>query len=156
MEKITHIIFDHDGTLVNTSVYEKYVYEGLEDLIKTLFDKGIHMYVWTARGKSSTESILSSLGMRKYFRDICGQDSAPMKPSPAGIEYLIPEVNPDNVIVIGDSIGDIMGARSFGARAIGVTWERESEAAREYFMSSGAYAVYSKVADLKKLILENI
>lgn len=156
MEKITHVVFDHDGTLVDTSGLRRFLYPGIKDLLETLSQNGIPMYVWTARGKASTEKILKELNAIKYFEDICGGDTATMKPSSEGLEYLLPDISPENVIVIGDSMGDIIGAKSFGARAMGALWAHRDERAVSHFLENGATDTFLTANDFREYILEYI
>lgn len=156
MEKFTHVIFDHDGTLVDTTGLDPYIFEGIADLVKTLEQKGLPLYVWTARSKVSTNRILDGLNLRNSFKDICGSDTASLKPSTAGLEYLVPEAKPENVIVIGDSMGDIMGAKNFGGYAVGVTWSHGNNRAKDKFIEAGANQVFNTVVELKEFLLARI
>ncbi len=152
MEKITHIVFDHDGTLVDTTKVTRALYPGIKDLLGFLQEKGIELYVWTMRSRASTQEILQKLGVAGHFKDICGVDDAPGKPSAAGLEYLLPEVGGQNVIVIGDSLGDIIGGTSFGAHCIGASWGHGDTKAALTYKSYGAKASFLRVDDCKEYI----
>lgn len=157
LKKIKYIVFDHDGTLVNTHSFERrFAFEGIPDLLETLQQKKIPMYVWTARKKNSTKEILQECGLLKYFKDICGGDSASAKPSADGLHYLLPEASVENIIVIGDSIGDIVGAKSFGATGIGALWSHDNLRYQNVFIENGASQTFADVAELKNWILKNI
>lgn len=157
LKKITNIVFDHDGTLIDTNSFSKrFAYEGIADLLESLYQKNINMYVWTARKKNSTKEILQECGLLKYFKDICGGDTAQTKPSADGLHYLLPEVAVENIIVIGDSIGDIIGAKSFGATGIGALWSHDSLRYQNLFIENGASQTFDKVAELKDWIFKNI
>ena len=155
LKKITHVVFDHDGTLVDTSSYERAVYPGIEDILKDLQQLGILIYVWTARSKKSAHQILTQVGLRSYIKNICGGDTARGKPSTEGLLYLLPEVSPENVVVIGDSIGDIIGAKNFGATAIGAHWAHGDNRAENMFLESGAFCNFKKTQDLKNWLINN-
>jgi len=156
MEKITHVVFDHDGTLVDTSRLERSLYPGIKDLVHFLADNNISMYVWTARSYASTKEILNKLGLASKFIDICGSNNAPGKPSPAGLEYLIPEVEAQNVIVIGDSLGDIIGGTKFGAHCIGASWGHGDETVAQMYAEYGAKASFLTVEECKQYIAKLI
>lgn len=110
------------------------------------------MYVWTARGKQSTVQILTELNIYGHFEDVCGFDCAERKPSVAGIEYLLPEVDPNKVIVIGDSLGDIIGGKKFGAYCIGAMWAHGEAGAAETYAEYGASASFLSVEECQKHI----
>lgn len=156
LEKITHIVFDHDGTLVDTTKISRTLYPGIKELLMELNQRGIPMYVWTARDKKSTQEILSKQGVLSFFIDICGGDSAARKPSAEGLEYLLSGVNAQNVIVIGDSIGDIIGAKSFGATAVAVLWDKKDERAEAAFIQAGAYKTFFSPQELKLFLEKSI
>ena len=155
LQKITHIIFDHDGTLVDTTSLKPRIFQGVDELIRALAQREIPLFIWTARSKVSTVRILQELSLLSFFKDICGSDTATMKPSAAGPQYLVPEANPENVIVIGDSLGDIMGAKNYGAYPVGVNWF-ESQLALEKLKEAGAEEVFGRIAELKDFIFERI
>ena len=152
MKKITHIVFDHDGTLVNTAKIPSFAYEGIEDLLKFLLENGVLLYVWTARSKESARRILDEVKLLKYFEAICGGYDALSKPSPSGIEYLVPGTSPENVVVIGDSLGDIIGGHKFGATALGAMWAHGNNYGYDGFKEHGAEESFETVASLKKFI----
>jgi phosphoglycolate phosphatase len=152
LKKITHIVFDHDGTLVDTTNIRRNLYPNMQELLQFLHGEGIKLYVWTARSRRSTEDILTSLGVISFFEDICGGNNAPSKPSPEGIELLLPAVNPENVIVIGDSLGDIIGGHNFGAHCIGAMWGHGDERAREAYLEHGAKESFLNLLDCKQYI----
>ena len=152
MKKISYIVFDHDGTLVDTSKLPTSLYPGIKDLLLFLRKKEVKLYVWTARSRSSTADILEKHGVLSFFDDICGSDSAPGKPSPAGINFLLPGVKPENVVVIGDSLGDIIGGSKFGAHCIGAMWGHGDASAESTYAEYGAKISFIEISKLKKYI----
>lgn len=149
-------MFDHDGTLVNTMGLSPQAYEGIMDLVQALTGREVPLYVWTARSKVSTIRILEELKLRRFFKDICGSDTANAKPSQAGLDYLVPEVDPENVVVIGDSLGDIVGAKSFGAYPVGVAWSDSVQEIEATFLKTGARSFFTDVKKLKAFLFERI
>ncbi len=145
-------MFDHDGTLVNTEQVERKLYPGIRELIGFLAEKQIPMFVWTMRSYASTKEILESLGVYSFFTDICGCNNAPSKPSPEGIEYLVPGVKAENVIVIGDSVGDIIGGKKFGAHTIGAGWGHGNSGAMQVYAEYGAHVSFMDVSELRTYI----
>lgn len=156
MKKISYIVFDNDGTLVDTSQVSKPLYAGMKDLLKHLKEKDVKLYVWTARSRASTVQILEKQGVSGFFEDICGSDNATSKPSPDGINFLLPGVNPENVIVIGDSLGDIIGGSKFGAHCLGAMWGHGDESAASMYAEYGAKKSFLKISELEKYLDELI
>ncbi len=152
MEKITHIVFDNDGTLVDTSGYKRFLYPEIENLLKFLHENDVKMFVWTARTSISAKEILEDLGVLQYFQEICGGNDAPGKPGPEGLYHLLPAVNPQNVVVIGDSLGDIIGGSKFGAHCIGAMWGHGDISASRLYAERGAKASFLKIDELKEYL----
>jgi phosphoglycolate phosphatase-like HAD superfamily hydrolase len=164
VENFTHIVFDHDGTLVNTEQYPTQAFEGMSELLPELLRCGYKLYVWTARGRGSTVEILRSLAMIEHFDLLsCGSENS-AKPSPEGIQAILPGIEPSKVIVIGDSAGDMMGGSAFGAYCIGALWGHGSgaheqemsrlEASRKIMSEHGANKSFISVNELKEFLLK--
>lgn len=155
VEKFTHIVFDHDGTLVNTSQYPTQAYAGITKLLPELLRCGYKLYVWTARGRGSTVEILRSLDMIGHFELLsCGSENG-AKPSPEGIQAILPGIDPSKVIVIGDSTGDMMGGSAFGAYCIGALWAHgRQESGRRIMSEHGANKSFISVEELKEFLLK--
>lgn len=98
------------------------LFDGIKELILKLEELGYRLYVWTARDRASTLSILKSLDVAKHFYDFrCMDDTIP-KPHPMGLDELVGEFDRSKIMMIGDSPTDIRGAKSFGCRSIGALW----------------------------------
>lgn len=98
------------------------LFEGIESLIKHLFDLGDELYIWTARDRTTTEAIMKSLNIEKYFIDIrCATDTLP-KPDPAGLLELLGPKSEQRAVMIGDSVMDIWGAQAYGLPVLSVLW----------------------------------
>lgn len=116
------------------------LYEGVLDLVKTLAQRGHEIYVWTARDRQSTGQILKGFGLAPYVLDMRCMDDTTPKPHPQGLIEMLGEVARSDVLVIGDSSTDVMGARQFGAQAIGALWgEHMGARERESLRAAGAH-----------------
>ena len=87
---------------------------------------------------------------------MCGGDTAEMKPSTEGIKYLLEGQEYENVIVIGDSIGDIIGGKNFGATSLGAMWSHRTDQARGSFASYGAFKSFQDPKELLEFLKEYI
>lgn len=156
MKKFKHIIFDHDGTLVDTSTGPRSLFKGIKELLKLLSSEDVSCYIWTARNRSSTVEILESLAIIGQFKAMsCGQEMAP-KPSVDGLEILMIDAPKKEILVVGDSLGDIIGGSSFGAYTVGALWGHGSEQGRSQMESVGANQCFSRVIDFENFLRENI
>jgi phosphoglycolate phosphatase len=124
MDKALHVVFDCDGTLVDTSGQVYQLFPGIKELLSDLA-QDCCLYVWTARGRSSTLRILQENGIASLFEGVFTADDGPGKPHVAGLVALLPGAPKESCWVIGDSSNDMLGARAFGAHTIGACWNQE-------------------------------
>ena len=148
-----HVVFDCDGTLVNTSVPKYVLFSGIKELLADLAADHC-LYVWTARTRVSTLRILQELGVASYFEAICTIDDAPPKPHIQGLIDLTGSFHKSGVCLIGDSSFDMMGAKNFGILGIGALWN--GEARGEVLKEFGADFIVSHPSECSKLIRLNV
>lgn len=157
MKKIAHVVFDHDGTLVDTSRTGE-LYSGILEMLEQLNQNGVKLYVWTARSRYSTVEFLKSLGIISRFEQLrCSTDADP-KPCASGLADMLGNPDPTSVIVVGDSFTDIAGAKSFGALSIGALWDsqdgQDRRRHRETLQECGANFLADSVEECRLKILE--
>ncbi|HLT23360.1 MAG TPA: HAD-IA family hydrolase [Bacteriovoracaceae bacterium] len=129
-----YIVFDCDGTLIDTLSSNRPLYPGIFDLLTELKESGHLLYVWTARDRISTLRILAENKVLPFFEEISTIDDDLPKPNPAGLTRMLGEIDKRSICVIGDSPTDIIGAKSFGVMSIGALWNNitSSEELEEY------------------------
>lgn len=148
-----HIIFDCDGTLIDTFGPKYQLFSGIKELLEEL-SKDCLLYVWTARDRASTLRILEECGIHAYFDSFSTVDDAYPKPNPMGIAQLVGKVPKHSICVIGDSGNDILGAKSFGVLGIGALWAPNTN---EIFLRDvGADFLVSHPSECSKLIELNL
>lgn len=117
-----HIIFDHDGTLVETKGGKFVLFPGMRELLSKLKNENYKLYVWTARGRQSTLTSLRDNQVLELFESFsCADDGIP-KPHPLGLMKMLEGINKKSIIHIGDSRGDIEGAKQFGIDVVFAAW----------------------------------
>ncbi|HAZ12647.1 MAG: hypothetical protein A2X86_11385 [Bdellovibrionales bacterium GWA2_49_15] len=102
--------------------FDYVLFPGILESFVQLRQLGATIYLWTARDRASTVKILENFNLKNHFTDFrCGDDTA-TKPSPDGISAMVGHISKDDVVVIGDSHMDILGAKNFGCRSIAALW----------------------------------
>ena len=84
-----------------------------------LVGANLPMALLTNKPIRATEVMLEGLGLRRYFRDVIGGDTAlGRKPAPAGLMHLAATaaVAPARVLMVGDSPVDLATARNAGTQ----------------------------------------
>jgi len=149
-----HIIFDCDGTLIDTKHGPKYkVYPGIKELITEL-SKSNTLYVWTARDRVSTRRILQENGILQYFHLLSTMSDALPKPHVGGLIDLVGNVTKKSVCIIGDSGNDVIGAKSFGVMCIGAAWNPDTSG--PLLKDLGADFIVSHPSECSSLIELNL
>jgi phosphoglycolate phosphatase len=135
-------------------MFENLVYEGLENLLKTLKDNDMTLIVATSKPQVLAEKILEHFNIAKYFTCIAGSnlDGTRSKKSEV-IKYALEScgiTNLSEVIMIGDRKYDIIGAKQAGVSSIGVLYGYGD---RNELEKAGADFIAGTVEDIEKLLL---
>ena len=106
-----------------------YVYEGVFaalDALRMPPDGGERKFaVLTNKPVRPSRAICDALGLSRYFFQIYGGNSfGTKKPDPEGLNALMREAGarPDETVMIGDSVVDVLTARNAGTYVIGCTF----------------------------------
>ena len=104
--------------------FENVPYPGIRELLETLKEKGHRLYVATSKPEGMSVDILNHFDLAKYFTRICGAAMDLSRNSKeAVIAYLLEESGEkDNMVMVGDTKFDVIGARHHGIPCIGVSW----------------------------------
>ncbi|MBC7540785.1 MAG: HAD family hydrolase [Bacteriovorax sp.] len=117
-----HIIFDHDGTLVNTDISPYTLFVGMRELLIDLKAHDFELYIWTSRPRRSVIETIGRLDIAHFFTDIfCFDDGLP-KPNPMGLQKLTEGIDKKEILHIGDSYTDIDGAQAYGIEVVAACW----------------------------------
>ena len=130
--KVTFNLPEDVNTLVETkrnlfndafdSKKDLYLLDGVEDLIKDLFNNGIQLVLASSSATVTINRIFNRFGLHKYFTHIVsGEDFPKSKPHPAIFLRAAELANTpvENCIVIEDSTNGIMAAKAAGIYCIG-------------------------------------
>lgn len=104
--------------------FENFPYPGIEELLQKLKADGHKLYVATSKPETTSIEILEHFDLAKYFDIICGATMGTSRSSKAAvIAYLLSQTGRDGeIIMVGDTAYDVIGAKAHGIPTIGVSW----------------------------------
>lgn len=131
--------------------YENHPYPGIRELLETLHSRGHRLYVATSKPEGMSVDILEHFDLAKYFTRICGASmDASRTAKDAVIAYLLEETGEaGNMVMVGDTEFDVLGAKAHGIPCIGVSWGYGEAAAME---AAGATAIAHDTEELLALL----
>ena len=124
------------------------LHPGIDDGLRYLKEKGIKLAVFTGKGRRTAEITLQELNIDRYFdMVVSGNDVVNHKPHPEGIRKVLQafSLRPANVLMIGDSLGDIKASRAAGVRMAAVLWDSYD---RDRVLDAGSDYVFHEVPEL--------
>lgn len=141
---------------VPTGLYENAVYEGIEEVLKELNRQGRKLIVATSKPEIYAGVILKHFKLEQYFQDICGAslDGSRSKKGDV-IRYVLNKnkVSPsDTVIMVGDRLHDIVGAKENKLPAVGVLYGYGS---KEELTKAGADFIAENMSELKEILMKD-
>ena len=100
------------------------LFDGVADLLDSLRAAGWQLAVATGMSDRGLSHCLASHGLTDHFVSLQTADRHPSKPHPAMLEAALFEAaaQPDQAVMIGDTVYDMAMAMQAGVRAIGVDW----------------------------------
>lgn len=127
------------------------LYDGMAELIVRLSASGWVLGIATGKSQRGLEHCLAAHGLSALFATLQTADHHPSKPHPAMIMAALAETgaDPDQTVMIGDTVFDMAMAEAAGVRGIGVDWGYH--AAVELF-GAGAIAVAANPVQLEELL----
>ena len=114
------------------------LYPGAREAVEALSRReDIVLGLATGKSQRGVRLVLGHHGLLDRFITIQTADDAPSKPDPGMVIAAMREVGaePENTVVVGDTVFDIAMAHAAGASAIGVSWGYHT---RDSLMASGA------------------
>ena len=135
-------------------LYENTVYKGIEDMLGFLAEKGVKLIVATSKPEKYARAIIAHFALDRYFDDIIGATMDEKRNTKdAVIAYAIEKckIVPQNAIMVGDRLHDVLGAKANGMRSIGVLYGFGSY---KELSDAGADMIVKDVEQLKKTLSE--
>ena len=136
----------------DTGIFENEVYDGIENLLGEIRNSGRKIILATSKPEEFAKRILVHFGLDKYFDFAAGatMDTSRSKKGDV-IAYALKEsgCSPENAVMVGDRLHDILGAKENGLDSIGVLFGYGS---REELENAGADYIAETVNDILKYI----
>lgn len=105
-------------------LYQNRIYDGIENLLKKLYDDGRTIVTATSKPEEYAVKIIEKLGIAKYFKYIAGADMQGTRISKSDvIKYALEHCKVSDfseVLMIGDREFDVKGSAKFGIDCVGV------------------------------------
>lgn len=132
--------------------FENEPYPGIRQLLEALKTQGYTLFVATSKPEQMSIDILNHFDLAKYFDRICGASMDTSRSNKeAVIQYLIQENGrADNMVMVGDTKFDVLGAKAHGIPCIGVSWGYGTIAEMQ---DAGAVAIADTMEKLLDLLL---
>lgn len=131
--------------------FENTPYPGIRELLEALGAEGNLLYVATSKPETTAVEVLEHFDLAKYFDRICGADLEKKRNSKdAVIAYLLNMTGSDaEMVMVGDTEYDVLGAAAHGIPTIGVSWGYGDVAAME---KAGAKAIANSTEELLEML----
>ena len=133
---------------------ENSVYAGVPELLATLKQAGKTLVVATSKPEEFSIRIIEHFGLAPFFENVCGSlMNEDRSKKDEVIAYAIERnhiTDKSKILMIGDRMHDILGAKKYGIKSCGVLFGYGS---REELETAGADFIVTDVAELKSICL---
>ena len=131
--------------------FENTPYPGVHDLLKALKEAGNTLLIATSKPENMAIEILEKFELSQYFDRICGATLDRSRISKEDvIAYLLGlSGTAENMVMVGDTAFDVVGAAAHGISTIGVSWGYGSV---EEMQQAGAIAIANTMEELLDLL----
>lgn len=127
--------------------FENTPYEGIRALLEDLNTREILCYVATSKPEVTAVEVLEHFDLAKYFTRICGADLEKHRTSKEDVISYLLEQKPAEaeLLMVGDTKYDVLGAKCHGIPTIGVSWGYGSV---EEMLEAGAVGIANQPEDI--------
>lgn len=126
-------------------------YPGITDVLQTLTDRGLPLYVATSKPAVFADQIIDHFELRQFFTRVFGAELDGTRADKGSLlRHAVEEIGVgENAVMVGDRKHDIAGARANQLKSIGVTYGYGS---RDELQDAGADKIVDKPEDLLSAI----
>lgn len=132
--------------------FENFPYPGVREMLESLKAEGCRVFVATSKPESLANEVLNHFDLAKYFEKICGATMDGSRSHKADvIRYLLAQVSGvENIVMVGDTAYDVIGAAEHQIPCIGVSW---GYGLVEDMLNAGAVKIAHSPEELAQMIL---
>ena len=121
-ETATRAISNYVYGYSNKGGYKKFrLYQGVENLIKTLYNMGVKVSIVSAKPIAQLQKVVDESGLTPYIDRVIGPDGEGKKDSDKST-LIKRAINGKNVVMVGDSTYDITSAKKAEVTSVAVTY----------------------------------
>ena len=104
--------------------YENFPYPGIREMLEKLQTEGFRLFVATSKPEVLANDVLEHFDLARYFELICGATLDGSRIHKADvITYLLEQSSGvENIVMVGDTAYDVIGAAAHQIPCIGVSW----------------------------------
>ena len=131
--------------------FENTPYPGIRELLEKLRAQGNRLYVATSKPEEMAVEVLEHFDLAHFFDHICGASlDRSRSAKDAVISYLLQLHGADGqMVMVGDTVFDVLGAAAHGIPAVGVAWGYGSV---EEMKKAGAAAIAVTMDELLSIL----
>ena len=150
-DKVEEAVAVYRSRYIPIGKFENTPYPGVEKFLQTLKSHGHKLLVATSKPEGMSIEILEHFGLAKYFDAICGASMDISRSSKEDvIAYLLAQNGTaENMLMVGDTAFDVLGAAAHGIDCIGVSWGYGKV---EDMVNAGAIGIADTMDELLQLI----
>ncbi len=153
-EKTEEAIVWYREYFAKAGMFQNIVYPGVEKVLEALTAEGKKLILATSKAEKYAILIMEHFGLDKYFTDMCGASMDGTRGKKGDVIHYALEknqiTNKDEVVMVGDRLHDIKGAKANGIKSIGVLY---GFGEREELELAGADKIAQNLEELKSILL---
>ena len=154
-EKAAEMVTLYREYFTVTGIFENSVYDGVEEMLKTLKQAGIKIAMATSKPEKFAKIIADHFGLAQYFDVIGGacMDETRTEKQDV-IRYVLEQCEEkelDKIVMVGDRSYDILGGHAEGLKVIGVLYGYGD---LKELSEAGADALATTPQEVAELVLE--
>ena len=150
-EKVEEAVTVFRSRYTTVGKFENTPYPGVHDLLTALKEAGHTLLIATSKPENMAIEILEKFELSQYFDRICGATLDRSRISKEDvIAYLLGlSGTAENMVMVGDTAFDVVGAAAHGISTIGVSWGYGSVSEMQ---QAGAIAIANTMEELLSLL----
>lgn len=124
-------------------------YEGIPELLRDLHRRNISVYILSTNRAENIHDFLKAHGLEDYVRAVYGKAFILNKTPKLRLLMHQENLEPSEVVYVGDEIVDVMAARRADIESVAVTWGYTS---RDILQKTNPDVLIDKVTELKNTL----